>query len=224
MPQRVGQRATTRGPRRAKRVPRGEFSYRLLRDSHIFASAVQEVLAARPLREASRLPITPAQLQLLALMSLDGLRQARDVASLLRVSPPAATKAIDKLEQLGLVVRTASVGDRRATLLSLSPKGRRLLKRYEQRKACLLTEILADFEPREIDRLARLLERFAVALLRVQAGEESVCLRCAAYIQDDCPVAQACGGCPYPEARRAVPCPTGLARGAAARRQLRRVR
>ena len=65
------------GPNRTDR-------YRLLRNSHIFASAVQDVLQVDFLRRVSPDPITPAQLQLLRLMArpADAVKPAPGVYSI----------------------------------------------------------------------------------------------------------------------------------------------
>ncbi len=174
---------------------------RFLRYSHIFASAVREVLETSLLREASPLPLTLSQFHLLKLMSADGQHQVGELAEFLGVSPPAATKNIDKLERLKLVVRTPSKGDRRATLLSVSLKGRRLVQKYEELKAARLFPILEEFRPKEIAKLSDLLERFSMSLLSIEEPGEGFCLRCAAYVADDCPIGHARGGCPYMKVR-----------------------
>jgi DNA-binding MarR family transcriptional regulator len=174
---------------------------RLVRYSHIFASAVREVLELKLLRDVSPTPLTLSQFQLLKLMSADGHHQVGEVADFLGVSPPAATKNIDKLERLGLVVRSPSKGDRRATLLSVSPKGRRLVRKYEEAKTARLSPVLERFQPEEIEQFSRLLERFSVSLLDVEPSGPSFCLRCAAYVEEGCPVGQIFGGCPYEKIR-----------------------
>jgi DNA-binding MarR family transcriptional regulator len=184
----------------------GSDELRLVRYSHIFASAVREILELKLLREASAMPLTLSQFHLLKLMFLNGRHQVGEVADFLGVSPPAATKNIDKLEALGLVVRSPSKGDRRATLLSVSPKGRRLVRRYEELKAARLSPVLKKFGTEEREQFTRLLERFSLSLLEKElAGEhdhDGVCLRCDAYIQAGCPVGRLRGGCPYQTARR----------------------
>jgi DNA-binding MarR family transcriptional regulator len=174
---------------------------RLLRNSHIFASAVREVLETKMIREASPQPLTLAQLHILKLMTFDGQHRVTELADLLGVSPPAATKNIDKLERLGLVLRAPSPDDRRATLLSVSPRGRRLVDRYEQIKRAHLAPVVNDFQPEEVEQLATLLERFSVSLLQRERSRRGYCLRCDAYIAADCPVGHLRGGCPYQLAR-----------------------
>lgn len=175
--------------------------FRLVRYSHIFASSVRETLEVDILRAACPLPLTISQLHLLKLMAHNGRHQVGEVADFLGVSPPAATRNIDKLERLGLVVRTPCRDDRRATLLSVSPKGRRLVRRLEQAKRERLAPVLAGFRPSELRRLSALLQRFSVSLLRRDHLEDGYCLRCAAYLEDDCPVGRVRGSCPYQKAR-----------------------
>ena len=174
---------------------------RLLRYSHIFSSAVQEILEARYLGEVSPHPLTLPQFHLLKLIALNGRHQVGEVAEFLGVSSPAASKNIDKLERLRLVTRTPSTGDRRATLLSASPRGRRLVRQYETLKAQRLAPVLQRFRVEEIDQLAHLLERFSVLLFDREKSEDGFCLRCAAYCEDHCPVGHVLGNCPYEKIR-----------------------
>ncbi|MGD2109121.1 MAG: MarR family winged helix-turn-helix transcriptional regulator [Phycisphaerae bacterium] len=178
----------------------GDPRVQLLRHLHIFSSIVREILEVGPLRDASGISLTPSQFQFLKAITLNGGHQVGEVAGLLGLSPPAATKSINKLEALGLIVRSPSKGDRRATLLSPSPKGRRLVRVYEGRKVDRLAPVFEAFSPAELDRMTRLMERFSLSLLEpVERGNES-CLRCGAYIADDCRVAVLRGGCPYQQA------------------------
>jgi DNA-binding MarR family transcriptional regulator len=177
--------------------------FHLLRSSHIFASAVREFLESKPLKEASSLPLTISQFHLLKLMAHNGRHQVREVADFLGVSPPAATKNVDKLERLGLVIRKPSHGDRRVTWLSVSNKGRRLVERYEEIKIERLTPVLKNFRLDDLDLLADLLERFSIALMEKEKTRRGFCLRCDAYIQNDCPIGEVRGGCPYKMSRKA---------------------
>lgn len=176
-----------------------------MRRSHIFAAAVHEVLEANLLRQIAPSPLTPSQFHLLKLMAIDGHHQIGQVADLLGVSPPAATKNVDKLERLGLIVRTPSKGDRRATLLSVSPKGRRLVRKYEELKTGRLTRAVQPFRTEQVERFSELLEHFAVSLLDLEPCDSSFCLRCAGYIASDCPIGDVCGGCPYEQSQGTRP-------------------
>lgn len=164
---------------------------------------VREVLDAGLLRETTPLPLTTSQFHLLRLIALGGLHHVGDVTDFLGVSAPAATKNIDKLERLGLVARKPSMGDRRATLLEASPEGRRLVGRYDELTKARLLPILDSCPPGSAAELTTLLEQYSVSLLRVVRSTNGFCLRCAAYIEDGCPVGSVRGGCPYQRTRAA---------------------
>lgn len=172
-------------------------SHELLRCSHIFASVVREVLESKPLRAISPCPLTPSQLHLLALMARDGEHHMGKIADSLGVSAAAATKNIDKLERLGLVVRSSSSGDRRATILTLSGKGRRLVRKYGELKAARLAPVLGSYRDEEIWQFARLLEKLSLSLLVGEPLTPRSCLRCDATIEPGCSVGRLQGGCPY---------------------------
>ena len=198
------------GPRTADTAEGGRTFFSFLRSSHLFSSAVCETLEALPLREATPLPLTLPHLHLLRLMAGDGPHRLGAVAGFLGISPPAATKNTDKLESLGLVVRTPSKRDRRATLLTLSPAGRRLMQEIDRRKLGHLAPILEAFDPKEIELFSQLLERIAVTLLAKGDLAGDCCLRCAAYIEKGCSVARISGGCSFQDDR------SGIAEGEAA--------
>lgn len=170
---------------------------RLLRNSHIFASAIQDVFQVDFLHRVSPHSITPSQLQLLRLMSRNGEHMLSEVAEFLGVTPPAASKHVDRLEAFGLVRRQRSLADRRVTLLSASEEGRRVVERYDALAREHLGVVLSGFEPREIEGLSSLLERFAVSLLEESPDSDGACLRCAAYLADECPIGEIRGGCPH---------------------------
>ena len=174
---------------------------RLIRFSHIFASAVREILELKIIQEASPLPLSISQFHILKVISLNGQHQLGELADFLGVSPPATTKSIDKLEGLGLVLRGASAEDRRVTLLSVSPAGRQVVDQYEAIKVARLGPVLSQFKAGELEQFASLLERFAVSLLENEKSRREFCLRCEAYIDSNCPVGRVRGGCPYQMSR-----------------------
>jgi DNA-binding MarR family transcriptional regulator len=186
--------------RQVRGTSRGRDGLRsLLRGSHLFASTVHEILHLEPRRQPARRSLTASQTNLLRVICLDGKHPVGQVAQLLGISAPAATKTIDKLARLGLVERHRSGGDRRTRLFSVSPAGRERIRRHERRIAARLRAALDGFAPDEIDQLTRLLTRFSMSLLAAEPDGGKPCLRCAAYIEEDCPVGRARGGCPYRE-------------------------
>lgn len=187
------------------RVPDGngrDEVFRLLRFSHIFASVVREFLELQLLHEVSDEDLSLSQLHLLKLITLDGEHQMGQVAEFLGISPPAATKNIDKMERLGLVSRIPSTGDRRATLLQPSRQGRKLVSRYEALKEDRLAPVLEGFNKKELKQMADLLERFSLRLIHAQEPMSQICLRCSAYYDEHCPIPHLQNGCPYKQVRQ----------------------
>jgi DNA-binding MarR family transcriptional regulator len=82
-----------------------------------------------------------------------------------RVSPPAMTGAIRRLERAGLVRREADLGDRRRHGLYVSEEGERVLRAVKRRRTAWLATRLRELDEQErraVERalapLARLLE------------------------------------------------------------------
>ena len=165
----------------------------LIRYSHIVSSAVRDLLEAEPLEQAGGAGMTPRQFQLLEFIALSG-HHVDDVARFLRISPPAATKAVDKLERRGLVVRSTCSGDRRLTLLACSERGQQLVERY---RALQMETLAAAMGIADRDEIASALERFARALIQLDTNAEGPCLRCSGYYDRDCPLQHTQRGCAY---------------------------
>jgi DNA-binding MarR family transcriptional regulator len=182
----------------------------LVRFTHIFSSAVRELLEVGPLGEVTREPLSLCQFHLLKAVALNKHFNSGELAGFLGVSAPAGTKNIDKLERLGFVIRLPSDQDRRVTLLAASAKGRRLVRRYEERKARSLVPVLDAFSPAELRVFARLLERFTLSLVAQEKAGSGFCLYCAANCVRNCPVGRARGGCPYERLSRIHPARSAL--------------
>ncbi|MGZ8867270.1 MAG: MarR family winged helix-turn-helix transcriptional regulator [Thermoanaerobaculia bacterium] len=168
----------------------------LIRYSHIFASAVREVLELSLLRELGAAPITPRQLQILRFIDT-AHHHIDDVAKFLEVTGPAATQALDRLERLGLVIRTPSGDDRRLKFLSCSEKGKKLIESYGSLETERVDAILSRFSSSEVSVMAGLLERFSLALIDSGGSEAAPCLRCHGYFEANCPVQFVNSRCPY---------------------------
>ena len=171
----------------------------LLRGSHLFASTVHELLRLEPPARSTPYRLAPSQADLLRVICLNGEHPVGQVARLLGISAPAATKTVDKLERLGLVVRQRCGTDRRTRLFAVSPAGRALVRRSQRRIAARLRAALTGFAPHEVDAFVQLLTRFSFSLLASEPAGGKPCLRCAAYVDENCPVRRARGGCPYDE-------------------------
>jgi MarR family 2-MHQ and catechol resistance regulon transcriptional repressor len=168
----------------------------LVRYSHIISSAVRDVLESEPLEQAGGAGMTPRQFHLLEFIAVDG-HHIDDVAKFLRVTPPAATKAVDKLEKRGLVVRCACAGDRRLTVLMCSEEGLRFVDRYRTLQQETLAAAMSKFAEDELAGLAGLLERYSCALIAAETRSDGPCLRCSGWFDRNCPLRFTQRGCAY---------------------------
>ena len=82
-----------------------------------------------------------------------------DLGNHLLVRPPSMTGAIDRLERLGLVRRSASATDQRAKHVSLTPAGRALVARVLERHPAQIGAVLGGLAPAEQAQLHGLLSR-----------------------------------------------------------------
>jgi DNA-binding MarR family transcriptional regulator len=101
-------------------------------------------------REARAVGVSPEQVSLLVAIKYEPGIGLRELATRERVSPPAMTKHVDRLERDGLVVRTPSVDDRRRVGVSLTEEGQRVLRRVRSRRTAWLAQRLQGLSTKEL--------------------------------------------------------------------------
>lgn len=106
-------------------------------------------------RETEQFGITSRQVTLLWLIKSRPGLSLRELAAEERISPPALSGYVDRLEKLELVERVRSSDDRRRVGLVLTPAGTRLLRRVRERRTAWLAERLASLEPGELETVDR---------------------------------------------------------------------
>jgi len=169
--------------------------HRFLRCGHILGSLFREILEETYLSQRCSHALTRTQFCLLKLITLTADLQLSQVARYLGVSPAAITKNVDKLEELGLLTRDPCIEDRRATLLSASDEGCRVVGEYEELKEARMAPVVQSLEAPELDELCDLLEALCVDLVRHRHPGSDGCMRCAGYYSTDCQVGMAQGDC-----------------------------
>jgi DNA-binding MarR family transcriptional regulator len=173
----------------------GEGFYRFLRYGHILSSLLREFLETSFLDQLVPFRLTRSQFCFLKLIAANTDLQVGELAWSLGVSPASSSKNIDRLEELGLVVRETSPTDRRATLLSASSAGRNLVCEFERLKAARLAPVIAELGEEKTAELCDLLQDVCLKLLEQHAVPDAPCLRCAGYFRQDCAVEELQGEC-----------------------------
>ena len=127
-------------------------------------------LIERELRRAVAAHCTFPQFDVLSQLDRerDGLTFV-ELSRRLLVTAGNLTGIVDRLHAGGLVRRAVHPADRRAFRLTLTPKGRRLVRRAQGRHHRALTALLADVSARDLRVLRRLLDR-----LRTSASSRAV--------------------------------------------------
>ncbi|MGI9019516.1 MAG: MarR family transcriptional regulator [Solirubrobacterales bacterium] len=110
---------------------------------------------ARRLRQSSGTDLTAALTAALATVEARGPLTPSALASVEHVKRPTATRIVARLEEQGLVERTADPGDRRSFLVEITADGRALLRRLRKRKNAYLARRLRELEAEDVATLER---------------------------------------------------------------------
>jgi DNA-binding MarR family transcriptional regulator len=109
-------------------------------------------------REARDVGISPAQVSLLVAIKYAPGIGVRELAARERVTPPALSNHVDRLERDGLVSRTPSVSDRRRVGLTLTDEGQRMLRRVRSRRTAWLATRLRGLSADELEAVEAAVE------------------------------------------------------------------
>ena len=118
--------------------------------------------SARRLRQEGGGDLSPSLTAALATIDNHGPLPPSRLADIERIKRPTVTRVLGRLEEDGLIERTAHESDRRTWLVSTTPAGRALLKKMRSRKNAFLEKRLRGLAPEELevlDEAAGILER-----------------------------------------------------------------
>lgn len=92
------------------------------------------------------------------------------LAKVAMLSPSGMTNRLDRLEEAGYLTRSPDPDDRRVSLVSLTPKGRRLADQAVAAIAAAENEAFGTLSTAELERLDRTLERLISRLAPTATG------------------------------------------------------
>ena len=101
-------------------------------------------------KETEQLGVTSRQVTLLWLIRGNPDLSLRELAAEERISAPALSGYVDRLEKANLIERVRAADDRRRVDLALTEEGERLLKRVRARRTTWLAERLRGLDAGEI--------------------------------------------------------------------------
>jgi DNA-binding MarR family transcriptional regulator len=117
---------------------------------------------ARRMRQEAGGELSPTQSAALGTIDCHGPLTPSELAVRERIQRPTATRVLARLEEGGLIARTADPADRRSTLITSTPAGHELLDAIRDRKDAYLATRLERLAPEDLaalDRAAGILER-----------------------------------------------------------------
>jgi len=136
-------------------------------DTMALAEALRPVLlrvGREVRREARKAGVSPEQVSLLVAIKYSPGIGVRELAARERVSPPALSNRVDRLEQDGLVSRTPSDNDRRRVGLTLTDEGQRVLRRVRSRRTAWLVTRLGQLTAEELAAIDAAVQPLALLL------------------------------------------------------------
>ncbi len=157
-----------------------------------FSALVQDFLVEGVLASAEAGDVTATQVAALRYIDRHVPAFVGELSFGLAITPPAATKTVDRLVGKGLVDRREDPDDRRQHLLTLTEAGSALLERIKKVQQDRLGAVLGRMEEAERKALVRGLRGFMTAAFF--ASNDLVgrtCERCGADCFESCVINQA---------------------------------
>jgi DNA-binding MarR family transcriptional regulator len=110
------------------------------------------------MRQEAGADLSPTMTAALGTIDRHGPLTPSELAEAERVQRPTATRVAAALEAHGLIVRAPDPGDRRSSLLTVSPRGRDLLRRLRKRKNAYLSRRMRELDANDVEALERAAE------------------------------------------------------------------
>ena len=127
-------------------------------------------------RLKARLPqghIDPAMMFVLHQIQANGSLRVSELAGCMGLDASTASRHVRNLEDGGYLARTGDPGDRRASRVRLTPKGRGALSRALRARALVVDRAIADWPDEDRATLASLMTRLADSLDRLHTDPET---------------------------------------------------
>ncbi|UCD38949.1 MAG: winged helix-turn-helix transcriptional regulator [Fidelibacterota bacterium] len=164
---------------------------------HILGRLITELFEKDSLAKITSLQLTQQQLNMLTLLDAAGLHTMTELCRLHNISPPAATKNVDKLESLGLVKRHLTDGDRRLVRVEITAAGSQLVYKYRNSYLEKVTEALSGFSTEEKSDLLDEMEDFIRNGIAANPDAALICLQCQGRFSDSCVLQEHFDRCLY---------------------------
>jgi DNA-binding MarR family transcriptional regulator len=158
----------------------------LLQDLMLLSRAAQVVLQDEVIRDLDQTEISASRANILRLLGRQGRQSVNDIATFLGQTKASASQNVDCLVRAGILCRETDPEDRRCVWVSLTPQGKRLLEKAENRQLEVLRKALGGLAPATMEKLSRGMRSLAFALLDQSGSQLQTCLQGCAYDSAGC--------------------------------------
>ena len=117
--------------------------------------------------------LEPGMMFVLHQVQANGSLRVSELASCMGLDTSTASRHVRHLEDGGYLARTADPGDRRASRVRVTPKGRGALTRAMRARAAMVDRAIADWPDDDRLTLATLMTRLADSLDRLHTDPET---------------------------------------------------
>jgi DNA-binding MarR family transcriptional regulator len=117
------------------------------------------------------LDLFAGQEQVLQALASEGRMTMGELASILRVRPPTASKTVSRLAAMKLVERHTEPGDARIVRVKLTKEGKRKAAAIDELWNQVEEELLEDFDSKDRKRLRKLLKKSAKNLAKLTGAD-----------------------------------------------------
>ena len=131
-------------------------------DAVVTASRVLVAIAARSLADVGE-EVTLTQYRSLVVLASRGPQGAAALAEAVAVTPPTASRLVDRLVSKGLVRRRTDRHDRRQVRIGLTEAGRQLVDLVTERRRAEIAQLLTSIDPEVQRSMAAGLQQLAQA-------------------------------------------------------------
>jgi len=107
---------------------------------------------------------------IMCLLADDGPQPLTALAQAFCLDPSTITRQVRALQDQGLAERRTDTGDRRASILDLTERGRTVLATTRARRRYRLNQVLADWREEDLVDFAQLLAQFNASVHRLMAN------------------------------------------------------
>jgi DNA-binding MarR family transcriptional regulator len=165
--------------------------------SRLLSQILYDIIEVNFFDELESDQLTKSQFTILKILSVSDTSTVSEIANILRISRAAASKNVEKLVQSRLVKRRVIKDDRRVAEISLSEKGRELVKSYETLFFRKQSRALNNFTNQEQDQLLTLLSKYVANILHGEKDIDLICLQCKESLINGCNLGKDINKCKF---------------------------